>query len=107
MDYKCETCPVTKGVYIKYDKFCEDLEPELLGKIVFNPDGENNVIVNYEAGAYNFRDFEDDYCYEIHTSGYELEKKMCRNYKEGICILTGCDILNMVRPCSCKEKEII
>ena len=106
MDMKCEPCPVTKGVYIKDDKFSEDLDPGLFGKIVFNPDGENNVIVNYEVGTYNFKDFEDDHCYEIHMDDFQLEKKMCRNYKEGICILTGCDILNMVRPCSCKEKVV-
>jgi hypothetical protein len=106
MDMKCEPCPVTQKVYIKDDKFSEDLDPGLFGKIIFNTDGENKVTINYQQGIYEFRSFEDDHCYEIHTDGHKLEKKMCRNYKEGICILTGCDILNMVRPCSCKEKVV-
>jgi hypothetical protein len=127
MDHKCKPCPTkedlnifkeydahgkktltnyddfVKGLYIKDDKFAKPLEPGMVGKIVFDNlnDPKINVIYN-QNGLYDIN--MEHYCFDMNEA-YD-EKKMCRYYREGICILTGCDIVNMIKPCSCKEKRV-
>lgn len=86
------------GAYIKDDPFAGPLEPGMVGKYIMDPNAGTSVVVM--AGRYNVD--EDSYC----LSSIGNENNVCRHYRDGKCILTGCDIMNMIKPCSCKSKAV-
>jgi hypothetical protein len=121
-NHKCELCPVTKedmNIFkdygknkhtavswdIEHDYIKSHFPPDLVGKITFDP-AEDKVSIVFNREVEN----NNDYCYEPKLSGELIfnpdDIKICRYYRDSKCILTGCDIVNMVRPCSCKEKKV-
>jgi hypothetical protein len=118
MKMKCENCPTKEDLdifknygknykhtavewdMINHIKSC--YEPGYIGKYEFDPENGKISIVFNNSGIYDI--VEDNYC--MSNIGNGDETKICRYYREGICILTGIDIINMIKPCSCKSKEI-